>query len=73
VQIKSLALMKRTLLAPALVGFGLSAHGQTSVKIGHAGPLTGPITHIGKDGENGARLAMRRIYRYFGGLPITRG
>ena len=28
------------------------------VKIGHAGPLTGPIAHIGKDGENGVRLAL---------------
>jgi len=50
--------MKRTLLALALVGFGCSALAQTSVKIGHAGPLTGPISHIGKDGENGARLAI---------------
>ncbi len=51
--------MKRTLLALALAGFGLTAaHAQTVVKIGHAGPLTGPIAHIGKDGENGARLAL---------------
>jgi branched-chain amino acid transport system substrate-binding protein len=28
------------------------------VKFGHAGPLTGGIAHLGKDDENGARLAV---------------
>ena len=28
------------------------------VKVGHAGPLTGPIAHLGKDNENGVRLAI---------------
>ncbi|HKQ23484.1 MAG TPA: branched-chain amino acid ABC transporter substrate-binding protein [Burkholderiales bacterium] len=28
------------------------------VKIGHAAPLTGEIAHLGKDNENGARLAI---------------
>ena len=28
------------------------------VKIGHVGPLTGAIAHLGKDNENGARLAV---------------
>jgi branched-chain amino acid transport system substrate-binding protein len=28
------------------------------VRIGHAGPLTGGIAHLGKDNENGARLAV---------------
>ena len=50
--------MKRTLIAVALAGFALSVHAQTVVRIGHAGPLTGPLAHIGKDGENGARLAL---------------
>ena len=31
-----------------------------SVKIGHAGPLTGGIAHLGKDNENGARLAVEQ-------------
>jgi hypothetical protein len=26
--------------------------------LGHASPLTGPQAHIGKDNENGARLAV---------------
>jgi branched-chain amino acid transport system substrate-binding protein len=44
----------------ALIGAGLvaPAGAEVVVKIGHAGPLTGPIAHIGKDGENGARLAV---------------
>jgi branched-chain amino acid transport system substrate-binding protein len=33
----------------------------TIVKIGHAAPLTGPIAHLGKDNENGARLAVEEI------------
>src|SRR3989442_12319101 len=28
------------------------------VKIGHVGPLTGGIAHLGKDNQNGARLAV---------------
>ena len=28
------------------------------VRIGHAGPLSGPAAAFGKDGENGARLAI---------------
>ena len=30
----------------------------TVVKIGHVGPLTGGLAHLGKDNENGARLAI---------------
>jgi branched-chain amino acid transport system substrate-binding protein len=30
------------------------------VKIGHAAPLTGGIAHLGKDNENGARLAIEQ-------------
>lgn len=31
------------------------------VKIGHVAPLTGGIAHLGKDNENGARLAIEEI------------
>jgi branched-chain amino acid transport system substrate-binding protein len=31
------------------------------VTIGHAGPLTGGSSHLGKDNENGARLAVEEI------------
>src|SRR5690349_4072733 len=32
--------------------------GELEVKIGHVAPLTGGIAHLGKDNENGARLAV---------------
>ena len=38
-----------------------AANGGDIVKIGHAGPLTGGIAHLGKDNENGARLAVEEI------------
>jgi len=28
------------------------------IKVGHVAPLTGGIAHLGKDNENGARLAV---------------
>jgi len=31
---------------------------EITVKIGHAAPTTGPQAHLGKDNENGARLAI---------------
>src|SRR2546423_200304 len=33
----------------------------TSVKIAHAGPLTGSIAHLGKDDENGVALAVAQL------------
>ncbi|MDD2546582.1 MAG: branched-chain amino acid ABC transporter substrate-binding protein [Burkholderiaceae bacterium] len=41
----------------ALVGPALAQEVQT-VKIAHVGPLSGGIAHIGKDTENGVRLAV---------------
>ena len=35
-----------------------AASQETVVKIGHVAPLTGGIAHLGKDNENGARLAI---------------
>jgi branched-chain amino acid transport system substrate-binding protein len=43
--------------AVALLGCGQGGGGG-EVKIGHVGPLTGGIAHLGKDNENGARLAV---------------
>ncbi len=34
---------------------------QQVVKIGHVGPLSGAIAHLGKDNENGARLALEEL------------
>ena len=38
-----------------------TASADTVVKIGHVAPLTGGIAHLGKDNENGARLAVEEI------------
>ena len=42
--------------------------GEVVVKIGHAAPLTGGIAHLGKDNENGARLAIEEVNK--NGLEI---
>lgn len=38
-----------------------AAHADEVVRIGHVAPLTGEISHLGKDSENGARLAVEEI------------
>jgi branched-chain amino acid transport system substrate-binding protein len=43
-------------IAVGLAGCGKKEEGV--VKIGHAGPLTGSIAHLGKDNENGVRMAL---------------
>lgn len=35
--------------------------GEMTVKIGQVSPLTGPQAHLGKDNDNGARLALEEI------------
>jgi branched-chain amino acid transport system substrate-binding protein len=54
--------MTRRALMPALAGVlivgSASALADTVVKIGFAGPLTGPISHVGKDEQFGAQLAL---------------
>jgi len=42
-------------------GFSSQASADVVVKIGHVAPLTGGIAHLGKDNENGARLAVEEI------------
>src|SRR5258708_32393276 len=51
-----------------------TAAADTVVKIGHVAPLTGGIAHLGKDNENGARLAVEEINAKgltIGGQKIT--
>jgi branched-chain amino acid transport system substrate-binding protein len=47
--------------APASVPAAPAPHEATVVKIGHAAPLSGLQAHLGKDNENGARLALEEI------------
>ena len=39
----------------------VATDGSMIVKIGHVAPLTGGIAHLGKDNENGARLAIEEV------------
>ena len=47
-------------LAIALA-FAGSASAQQVVKLGHVGPISGPSAHLGKDNENGAKMAVEEL------------
>ena len=47
-------------IAAALALAGCGQQQSSDIKIGHAGPTTGGIAHLGKDNENGARLAVEQ-------------
>lgn len=53
-------LLKTTFIAVALALAG-SAGAQEVIKIGHVGPISGAIAHLGKDNENGARMAIEDL------------
>jgi len=58
---KTLKPLRLALSIAVSAAFATSAgfvHAQTVIKIGHVGPLTGNLAHLGKDNENGARLAI---------------
>jgi len=67
-------------LSLTAVGFGLlalpfsfGAQAQEVVKIGHIGPTSGAIAHLGKDNELGARLAIDDLNAkgvMIGGKPV---
>jgi branched-chain amino acid transport system substrate-binding protein len=44
--------------AAAMLSLAACAKKEEAVKIGHAGPLTGSVAHLGKDNENGVRMAL---------------
>ena len=49
---------KKAAEAPKAAAPAAPADETVTVKIGHAGPLTGGIAHLGKDDENGVHLAV---------------
>ncbi|TXI72801.1 MAG: branched-chain amino acid ABC transporter substrate-binding protein, partial [Limnohabitans sp.] len=51
---------KLSLIAALSLTAGLSM-AQDVIKIGHVGPVSGAIAHLGKDNENGARLAIEEL------------
>ena len=51
-----------SIVAAVAVLFGGAAYAQEMVvKIGHVGPTSGGIAHLGKDNENGARMAIEQL------------
>jgi len=52
--------LKITVAAAITLVSGLS-FSQEVIKIGHVGPTSGGIAHLGKDNENGARLAIEEL------------
>jgi branched-chain amino acid transport system substrate-binding protein len=40
---------------------GVASAQEQVVKIGHVGPISGAISHLGKDNENGARMAIDEL------------
>jgi branched-chain amino acid transport system substrate-binding protein len=46
------------MLALALAGCD---SGKDTIKIGHVAPITGPSAHLGKDNENGAKMAIDEL------------
>jgi branched-chain amino acid transport system substrate-binding protein len=60
-------------LALSLVACGKKDGGNV-IKIGHVGPTSGGIAHLGKDNENGARLAIEELNAkgiMIGGKKVT--
>lgn len=54
--------LQLTAVAALAAACGLAAAQEVQVvKIGHAGPISGGIAHIGKDTENGVRLAVEDL------------
>ena len=58
--IKSSMIPLMTALALALSG-AAGAADDMIVKIGHVGPISGPSAHLGKDNENGAKMAIDEL------------
>ena len=48
-------------VALTLVACGKKADDVQVVKIGHVGPTSGAIAHLGKDNENGAKMAIEEL------------
>ncbi len=50
------------IVGAALITLGAAAYAEDMVvKIGHVGPTSGGIAHLGKDNENGARMAIEDL------------
>jgi branched-chain amino acid transport system substrate-binding protein len=53
---------KITIIAAAVAALGASvAQAEDIIKIGHVAATSGPIAHLGKDNENGSRMAIEEL------------
>ncbi|PRC92111.1 branched-chain amino acid ABC transporter substrate-binding protein [Solimicrobium silvestre] len=59
-QIKSTMIPLVAAIAFAFAGSTFAADDMI-VKIGHVGPISGPSAHLGKDNENGAKMAIEEL------------
>ena len=48
-------------IAIAFAHAGVASAQEQVVKIGHVAPISGPSAHLGKDNENGARMAIEEL------------
>ena len=53
--------LKLTVLTAVASFVGFSYAQDMVVKIGHVGPISGSIAHLGKDNENGAKMAVEEL------------
>jgi branched-chain amino acid transport system substrate-binding protein len=52
----------KLIVGAAAMAFGATAFAQDLVvRLGHVGPTSGQIAHLGKDNENGARMAIEEL------------
>jgi branched-chain amino acid transport system substrate-binding protein len=57
-------LLRAAVLASLAAGAHVHTHAQNNapvIRIGHAAATSGPIAHLGKDNENGARMAVEEL------------
>jgi branched-chain amino acid transport system substrate-binding protein len=66
-------LTSKLLPVVAALAFAGSAYAQDVIKIGHVAPVSGPNAHLGKDMENGAKMAIEDLTAQnikIGGKPV---
>jgi branched-chain amino acid transport system substrate-binding protein len=51
----------RSMLAAMTAILAANASAQEIVRIGHAAPISGPVAHLGKENENGAKMAIDEL------------
>ena len=53
--------LKLTVVAALVMLIASCGKKEETVKIGHVGPVSGSIAHLGKDNENGAKMAVEEL------------